>query len=254
MLAPDRRSKIKDELLEKKSVTVSDMSAMFGVTDETIRRDLRTLENEGFLTRTHGGAFIQQGVRNDVQFRLRESAYLESKKKIANLCIDYIRHGDSIYIDPSTTSLALCDLIKEKRITVVTNSLKVANRLSESTNITLIMVGGTFNFQTMSFEGMQAINVLSNYFFDQAFVSCRTLSLEYGITDSHESVSAIRSVAINRSQKTFIIADHSKYNRSSFIKICDFDDVDYLVCDKPLSKDWHKKMQEKNVKIIEGNL
>ncbi len=83
MLAVTRKAKIKDIILEKKSVTVTELSKIFSVTEETIRRDLKQLEDDGFLTRTYGGAFIQDGVENNVELTIRETAYMESKQAIA---------------------------------------------------------------------------------------------------------------------------------------------------------------------------
>lgn len=250
MLAQHRKDKIKEILAERKSVIVSDLARNFSVTEETIRRDLRQMEQEGLLTRTHGGAFIQQGVQNDVLFSLRAAAYLESKQTIGRLCAEFIHHGDSIFIDASTTSLALCEQIKDLRIAVVTHSLKVADALCNVENISLTMVGGVYSPKSASFEGVQTVQLLERYSFDRAFVSCRTLSLDRGVTDSNETLSMIRATAIKNSKETFIIADHSKFDRSSYIKICDFTDVNYIVSDKLLPPDWYPTMREQRVKIV----
>ena len=105
MLAVARKTKIKDLLLEKKSVTVTELSKKYNVTEETIRRDLQQLENEGFLTRTYGGAYIQDGVLNDIDLTLRETACVESKEAIGIKCTELIHHGDTIFLDASTYQL-----------------------------------------------------------------------------------------------------------------------------------------------------
>lgn len=253
MLAVARRSKIKEVLQEKKSVTVSDMAHLFDVTEETIRRDLKELEGNGFLTRTHGGAFIQDGVQNDVQFSLRESVYIDSKIAIAKQCAQFIEHGDSIFLDPSTTALAICDQIKDKRLTVLTNSIKAANILKDMLSIKLIMVGGYFDASSMSFLGRSAVDFVKNYYVDKAFVSCRSLSLENGVTDSSEVISSLRTVIIDRSEKVYLIADYSKFDRSSFVKICDYKDIDYIVTDKPLDSRWQEEMKKYNVQIFDSS-
>ena len=107
MLAVARKTQIKDILLEKKSVTVVELSKRFSVTEETIRKDLQQLENEGFLSRTYGGAFIQDGALNDIDLTLRETAYVESKEAIADKCAELIHHGDSVFLDASTTATFL---------------------------------------------------------------------------------------------------------------------------------------------------
>ena len=123
MLAVARKTQIKDILLEKKSVTVVELSKRFSVTEETIRKDLQQLENEGFLSRTYGGAFIQDGALNDIDLTLRETAYVESKEAIADKCAELIHHGDSVFLDASTTATFLAKRIRNMRLTIVTNSL-----------------------------------------------------------------------------------------------------------------------------------
>lgn len=251
MLAITRKSKIKDIILEKKSVVVSELAQIFSVTEETIRRDLKTLEDEGFLIRTYGGAFIQEGVQNEVDLSIRESAYTQSKQLIADKCAEIIHNGDSIFLDASTTALFIAKAIREKRLTVITNSLKVINLLTDSPTIRLISVGGLFNSNNMSFIGRSALQSLDSYFFDKTFMSCRSLSQTHGITDSNESMSEIRQKLINRSNSIYVVADYSKFDRTSFISICDFSDVNGIITDKQLSQDWINFLAENNVTYYE---
>ncbi len=251
MLAVTRKSKIKDIILEKKSVIVSELAQKFCVTEETIRRDLKTLEDEGFLTRTYGGAFIQEGVQNEVNLSLRETVYIDSKKAIAKKCAEIIHNGDSIFLDCSTTALFIAKAIQDMRITVLTNSLKIINLLSESQNIRLISIGGLYNSDNMSFIGRGALSSLENYFVDITFMSCRTLSREHGITDSNEAMSELRQKMLRRSNKTFIVADYSKFDKTSFIHICDFKEVDGVITDKNLDQEWLNFLLENDVTYYE---
>ena len=144
MLAVTRKSEIKDIVLEKKSVTVTELAKIFSVTEETIRRDLKQLESEGFLTRTYGGAFIQDGVENNIDLSIRETAYLKNKQAIASRCRELIHNGDSIFLDSSTTTLTIAKAINDMRLTVVTNSLMIINELCDKANIHLIAIGGNY--------------------------------------------------------------------------------------------------------------
>lgn len=251
MLAVKRKSIIKDLVLENKSVTVVDLAKKFGVTEETIRRDLKALESEGVLTRTYGGAFIQSGVINEVNIAVRETFLIENKQLIANKCSTLVHNGDSIFLDCSTTAYYIAQAIKDMRLTVMTNSLKITNLLASYQNIRLITVGGILDHDNMSFTGKNVVDVIDTYFFDVAFISCRSLSLEHGITDSEEQKAIIRKLVAEHSNKVYVVADLSKFDKTSFIKICDFSDIDGIVVDKKLNQDWHSYLSEANVALYE---
>jgi DeoR/GlpR family transcriptional regulator of sugar metabolism len=247
MLAVTRKSKIKDIISEKKSVIVSELAKDFSVTEETIRRDLKILEDEGFLTRTYGGAFIQEGVQNEIDLSIRETVCTDSKLLIAKKCTEIIHNGDSIFLDASTTALFIAKAVREMRITVLTNSLKVINLLTDSPTIHLISIGGLFNANNMSFIGRSALTSLESYYVDKAFMSCRSLSQEHGITDSNEAMSEIRQKLIKRSNKIYVVADFSKFDNTSFLTICDFNEIDGVITDKQLDQDWIKYLTDNNV-------
>ncbi len=251
MLAMRRKSLIKEIILEHKSVTVSELAQKFSVTEETIRRDLKIMEEEGFLIRTYGGAYIQDGVQNEVKITVRETACVESKTKIAETCAGLIHHGDSIFLDCSTTAFFICDQVKNMRITVLTNSLKVASFLANYSNIHLIMMGGFFNNVNMSFVGKVTTIALGDFYVDKAFISCRSLSIEHGITDSSEQDSDIRQIMMQRANKVYIIADYTKFNKTSFISIDNFENVNAVITDQPLGEKWHQFFEERKIKYYD---
>lgn len=251
MLAVTRKSKIKEMVLEKKSITVSELSKLFSVTEETIRRDLKILEDEGILTRTYGGAYVQDGVQNDISVNIRENLYVSSKEKISLKCASLINHGDSIFLDSSTTSLFIATKIRDKRVTVITNSLKVANTLADSESIRLILIGGALSSSSMSFLGRSALSSMQAFFVDKAFISCRSVSLEHGVTDSNEQQAELRQLAIKRANKVYLVVDYTKTNKTSFTNICSFDEIDTLVIDSKLDNTWHERLEECQVEIIE---
>lgn len=252
MLAVKRKALIKENLQEKKSVMVSELALEFDVTEETIRRDLKTLEDEGFLTRTYGGAFIQDGVMNDVSLSLRETYLVEAKQRIAELCVPLVHNGDSIFLDGSTTALTIAKAIKSMRITVMTNSLSVAACLAGSDGLGLIMVGGVLDAKSMSFTGTATLEALAPYYVDAAFLSCRSLSLPNGVTDSIEQNAAVRKMMVKRSEHAYLVADHTKFDKTSFIKLCDFSELTGIITDSPLTEPWHQMAQQEQLKLYEG--
>lgn len=250
MLAVTRKARIKEIILEKKNITVLELSKLFSVTEETIRRDFKQLEDEGFLTRTYGGAFIQYGVGNNVDLTIRETAYIENKQNIAHKCRKLINNGDSIFLDSSTTAYQIAKAVKNMRLTVASNSLLIINELCEKDNIHLVALGGTYLPEDKAFYGSITLKNLEQYYFDKVFMSCRSLSMEHGITDSHEPTASIRQSLIKRSQKIYIVADFSKFDSTSFLKISDFAPVTGLITDKPLSREWQDFLSEQNVEAF----
>ncbi len=251
MLAVTRKAQIKDIILEKKSVTVVELSRKFSVTEETIRKDLQQLENEGFLSRTYGGAFIQDGALNDIDLTLRETAYVESKEAIADKCAGLIRHGDSVFLDASTTATFLAKRIKNMRLTVVTNSLMAVDQLKDSESIHLICIGGIYTAKTRAFNGRATVQGLKEYFLDKTFMSCRSLSMAHGITDSNEDIALIRQTLLKNSGCVYLIADKSKFDKTSFVHICDYENIHGIISDYQFTAEWRTFLEQKHVDIHE---
>ena len=247
MLAVERKNKIKEVLAEKKSITVAELTGYFNVTEETIRRDLKQLAADGFLQKTYGGAYLTDGVQNDVNVNLREHIHVESKTKIAKRCLDIIKVGDSIFLDASTTALVLANLLENKSFTVVTNSLKIINILAEKPNINTIVIGGTLSHSSLSNIGRSAEEALQHYFFDIAFISCRSISMQHGITDSNEQQAVIRKLAASHANQICLMLDHTKIDKTSFAKICDFKQIDHIITDEPFSLAWQQFLTDKSI-------
>ena len=249
MLSATRKQKIKDLILERKSATVNELAQMFSVTDETIRRDLRSLEKEGVLLRSYGGAFVQTGVENLIDYTIRSTVYLEEKDFIAEKGRRFIQNGDVIFLDNSTTTFCLAKAVQNMRLTVLTNSLPIVNLLAQKENIRLICTGGFFSMKELAFYGSKALKSLEEYYVDKAFFSCRTLSLEQGVTDSNDDLAQMRRVIIQRSKEHYLLADHSKFNQTSFVSICGLDCLTAIITGSPLSQEWHQAMEKYHYRL-----
>lgn len=243
MLAIARRNAILELLREQQSVNVTQLAASLGVATETIRRDLKELEASGQLIRTHGGAYITDGVQNDINVSARSVIRKQEKREIARKCAQLVNTGDSIFLDASTTDWCIAQALAEKHITVVTNSLKVADILSASANVKLILAGGSYAPRTMSFYGEQTIEDLSRYYVDKAFLSCRTVHMELGATDSNEGESQVRRTMLRRSHSTYLAVDHSKLDGISFLNICPLEELTGIICDQPLNPVWQNHLK-----------
>ncbi len=141
----------------------------------------------------------------------------------------------------------------KKKITVLTNSLKVAGELSNHTNIKLVVLGGMLDHSSLSLVGYDTEKMLEKYFVDKAFVSCRGISMEHGITDSYEFQAIIRRLMFNRGQKKYLIIDNTKFDVVAFSLIDDFNIIDAVVVDEFLNDKWIDFFESRNIEMIKAN-
>ena len=138
-------------------------------------------------------------------------------------------------------------------MTVVTNNLMIMNLFSKSENIRLVSVGGEFSVTEQSFYGTIALKTLREYFVDKAFISCRSLSLTNGVTESTDQWALIRHLMIEHSDRHYLVADHTKFGQTSFVRISGFDEITAIVTNRPLDEAWHEKAEQVGCDIICGN-
>ncbi len=155
--------------------------------------------------------------------------------------------GDSIFLDGSTTCWFVARQLANKNLTVLTTSLQIATILAASPTISLILIGGAFSPKSMAFLGDNACRALSNYYVDKAFISCRSVSMENGLTDVSEGEAAIHRLITQRSNRTYLVVDHSKVGPTSFAFACGLDSIDAMICDKPLPQEWQDYLSGKNI-------
>lgn len=143
MLAAERIRKIKQILVEYKRADVSNLSSLLSVSDVTIRKDLERLENEGFLTRTHGGAVINENSPSDNLYNILDIPEIEHKQMIGLIAAQIVNNNEAIFIGPGTTCLQIAKNLKDKKnLTVVTNNVSAALSLSDVSGVRVILTGG----------------------------------------------------------------------------------------------------------------
>lgn len=249
-MAPiNRLEYITHQLTLKKFVSVDELSQKLKVSGETIRRDLKILEENGILKRTYGGAYLEGSTESDVNVQVRKTILLPNKEQIAILSCKFIQPDDTIFLDGSTTSLEIAKRITRLPVTVITPSLLIVSFLSNYRNIRVISLGGTLDTVNLCFSGKTAIENMSGLYARKGFISCRSISTRYGIMDSNEQIAEVRAAAVKNCYKRYLIADHTKFGNTSLYKIADFDNFDAVITDQPLSAKWQELLTEKNIKV-----
>lgn len=251
MIFMERRQQIKFLMLERKSVSVSELTEQFGVSAETIRRDLSSLEHEGFLSKAYGGAVINQRAQPLVPSNTLVGILVAEKKRIAKKAASLLHNNDAIFIDHSTTAFYICEEISEMSLTVVTNSLSVMLHLSKHPNISLVAIGGAYNCDNDAFFGVNAIKSLRNYHLDKSFISSRALDRQNGLSDNNEIEAEMHRTVLEIAGRNILLADHTKLNKASFIRTCDFSHINTVITDEKLSLDWRDFFTNKRIEWLE---
>ena len=255
MLVAERRAQIAKQVEAKGSVRVAELSAYFGVTEETIRRDLEELERQQILKRTYGGAVKWSGTGYELPYAKRRAKNAKEKAKIAQAAVKLLSEGDTISLDASTTVLAMCQLMRHiGRLTVLTNSIQamieLAGRPGGRSGIHVIGTGGSVRETALSFVGPLAERAIADHHVDKAFISCKGLHPEVGITDSNELEVELKKRMAESARRLIVLADHTKFGYIAFARIASLQAIDTIITDDGVDPADVRLIEEAGVKVI----
>lgn len=237
----ERRNKIVDLVNAQGSVLVIDLSNTFGISEVTIRADLRLLEEKGLVTRFHGGAakpgtHMMESDNQEVTLEDRYKLASDPKKRIAQAATGMIAEGMTVILDSGSTTMLIAEaLAKKSNITVITNSLPAAFTLSDNKDITLVVCGGTVRHKTHSMHGTIAERSLQGISADLMFVGADGIDTTNGITTFNEGYS-ISGVMAAAAHKVVAVLDASKFNRRGFNQVLPMDKIDCVITDEGISE------------------
>ena len=253
MLAAERRNLILEKLQDEKKVVVSELSILFDVSEETIRRDLDKLDREGMAVKSYGGAILNETAGPDMPFNVRKKRNMRGKQIIAELVDGLVQEGEHIIVDPSTTAVAIVKALKSrKRLTVITNSIEVLVELSDVSGWDVISTGGTLRENYLALVGPKAVEGICAFNADRAILSCKGLDMEKGITDTNEMFSQVKQTMLQSAKQRILAADHTKFNEVAFSQICELTAVDMVVTDIRPSREWLSYFEEKGIECLYG--
>lgn len=254
MLADERKFQILEMLKKHKSLSVKEICDFLNISESTVRRDLRELESNGRLKRTHGGAILKEfyALENEENVRQKENKYLEEKKEIASIAFKMIKENISIAIDAGTTTLELAKLIGQSNLflTVVTNSSDISNALSRNPNCTIYLVGGKLRNNTLATVGNYSVDFIKNFNVQIAFIGTNGLSLEKGLTTPDLEEAQIKKAMMSISNNVFVLADSSKFGLVAMVKVSDLSQIDAIITDENIDKDTLREYSSLDIKII----
>lgn len=233
--ASTRQSAILGTLRTRGQVRAVKMAEELGVTHETIRKDLLTLEAHGLLRRVHGGAVPVESLSFEPAIGARTSM-ADEKQRIAAAAAEFLPPTGAILLDSGTTTEAFAaQLPPASSLVAITNALPIALALMTHPQLTVHLLGGRIRSATMATVDSWALRDLGEVQADVAFVGANAFSLEHGLSTPDSAEAALKHAMVHAARLTVLLADHTKFGRDAVFKYADLDAIDVLVTDEGLA-------------------
>ncbi len=231
-----RQSDILEIASTEGRVTVDGLAERFGVTVQTIRRDLSELAEAGKLDRVHGGAVLRSGVSN-IGYEDRRTLNADAKTLMARTCAADIPDGASVFMNIGTSTEAVArQLLGHKNLMVVTNNMNVASILVENPECEIVVAGGVLRRSDGGLVGNLTVSTIRQFKFDYAVIGCSALDAEGDLLDFDFQEVQVSQTIIAQARRTFLVADHSKFQRSAPARITSLAEMDAIYTDHALPK------------------
>ena len=246
-----RREHILQLLVKQGVVQVADMVEQFGVSAVTIRSDLSSLEDQGLVTRSYGGAKLTRTPPPEQNIHQKDTLNTALKEHIGAAAVRLIEPGDNIIIDSGTTTQHMARHMRGlERVTVMTNGLNIAWEMAEVPGVDLMLTGGLLRKESLSIQGVQAEACLDAYIFDKLFLGVDGLDLQFGATTHHEAEASLNSRMVARAKKVIVLSDASKFGRVSLHRIVMLDRVHTVITDGTISAEYRDGLQRAGIELI----
>lgn len=253
MYAEERQQAIAALIGVRGRVAVADLSEQYGVTTETVRRDLAALDRMGVVRRVHGGAVpatalaaVEPGIAE------REHSRAEQKDRIAAAAVDFFPGaGGSVLLDAGTTTGRVAALLPSDRdLTLVTNSIPIAARVAGLGGVALHVLGGRVRGLTHAAVGDDVLRVLATLRLDVAFIGTNALSVGHGLSTPDTDEAAVKRAMLHSARHVVVVADSSKIGREHLISFGDIDSIDVLITDTDIDPEHRKELEDKGIEVV----
>ncbi|MFV0336218.1 MAG: DeoR/GlpR family DNA-binding transcription regulator [Tropicimonas sp.] len=229
-----RQTDILDLARQQGKVTVDDLAARFGVTHQTIRRDLGDLAEAGHLERVHGGAMLPSGVTN-IGYEDRRGLNAEAKARIARRCAEAIPGDCSVFLNIGTSTEAVARaLLHHRNLMVITNNINVANIMAANPDAAVMVAGGMLRRSDGGLTGAMTRRLVEQFKVDVAVIGCSALDEEGDLLDFDIEEVQVSQTILRQARQSFLVADHSKFLRPAPARIASLAEIDRFFTDHPL--------------------
>jgi DeoR/GlpR family transcriptional regulator of sugar metabolism len=226
----ERRQAILEEVNQKGRASVADLSRAFGVSEVTIRADLQALADRNLILRTHGGAVPGQSEFGELALALRRGRQVREKSRIGRAGAALVADGDAIFLDSSSTSLAIAHHLKLRRhVTVITNSLAVVQELMDAPDVTVVMTGGTLDRATASLVGAHGLDAVRPLHIRRGFFGAHGITPAEGLTDVSSEVAEVKRPLVAMCREVVAVLDATKWGRVGVASFAALEDVNCVI-------------------------
>ncbi|MCB2353193.1 DeoR/GlpR family DNA-binding transcription regulator [Clostridium estertheticum] len=253
MFAQERAEKIIQLLNENQKVVVKELSKRFDVTEDCIRKDLKTLEKQGIIKRTYGGGVLNRQFAPQDDILRRVNINLEGKIKIAEKAFELIKSGETIFLDISSINILIAEKIAKgnKKLLVITNMIDIIRTFSKCDHVGVIGTGGVFNKEVNGFVGSSAIEYILKHKVNRAFIgSCGVNMFDKSITTYDVEDGNTKKAIISSGKKVYLVIENKKFYYDATYKFAEISDVDFIIVDKIPDDKICSELEKMNIELI----
>ncbi len=248
----DRLNEMEHYIYQKGNASLQDLSEHFDVSINTVRRDIRVLLTHGTIKKVYGGVAATTPAKQQILISQREQVCMEEKRVIAQLAAEQIPDNATLYLDTGTTVSEIVPFLVEKQnLTIVTNSVRVVERMVQYPNINLFVLGGFYSSDISGFVGITVLDNLNRLAFDIAVLGATGISLEGGLMTGGFSEEPIKQHVLKHSKKqVMLLVDSGKFDRTALFSYGEIQDVHCIVTDREPPHPYKSKFEQHNIKMI----
>jgi DeoR family fructose operon transcriptional repressor len=251
IIAVERRAILLSELNENGYIQAAELAQKLNISPITIRRDLSRLEAEGLCIRKRGGAVRSaQSITLELPYQIKQNSYIVEKKRIAEEAVKLVKPGNTIILDAGSTTYSLAHLLSQKRITVVTNDLQIAVKLASNPNINLVCTGGSARLNVFSLHGSQVDAFIRTLRVDITFLGADAIHKDGTVSNVNLEEALLKQAMIQAADRVILLADSSKFNKTSFVKVCNLNDLEMIITDRGISKEQQEFLESVNIHAL----
>lgn len=228
----ERRQEILKQVSQNGRASVTQLSQQFGVSEVTIRSDLQALAERNLLVRTHGGAVAAARGLTDLSLALRRQRQVQEKSRIGEAGAALVADGDAIFLDSSSTALAIAGRLKDHRhLTIITNGLAVTQEMLDAPNVTVVMVGGTLRRDTASLVGPDGLGMLGKYNIQKGFFGAHGISIHEGLTDVSADEAEVKRPLVAMCRRVIAVLDATKWGQVGLASFAHLEQIESVISD-----------------------
>ncbi|NMD61862.1 UNVERIFIED_ORG: DeoR family transcriptional regulator [Nocardia globerula] len=253
MYAEERQQAIGTMVSQRGRMSVAALSETFGVTTETVRRDLAFLERIGQVRRVHGGAVPTASLHaTEPGMAERDQTRAEQKDRIARCALSYLppNGGSALFDAGTTTGRMITEIPTDLDFTAITNSVPIGARLASMNSVSLILVGGRVRGVTQAAVGEDALRLLGTLRVDVAFIGTNAISLGHGLSTPDSEEAAVKRALVKAANHVVVLADSSKVGREHLISFAPLSSIDVLITDEDITPTDTSEFHDQGIEVV----